>query len=129
MIQNNAHFLFRNIMNPVSNTEVVDGSIRILCETFIDWCVYMFLYVAVFVYAVCMCMYMYEYTCMCILHMCMYCVCMCIYTCVCMCMVVCTCVWMQKSSLSVISQKCHPPYFERQGPLISLELTVTEAGW
>lgn len=129
VIWNNAHFLFRNIMNPVSNTKVVDWSIRILCEPFIDWCVYVF---------VCRCdciccmhvYYMYEYTCICVcivsvrVYTCM-CVCVwCVYMYVCMHMCV-----DNEVILECHFQKCHPPYFERQGPLISLKLTVTEAGW
>lgn len=72
-------------------------------------------------------MYMCVCICACIVSVCVY-TCMCVlygvYTCLC----VCTCVWRQRSSLSVIFRNTLP-YFERQRPLISLELTVTEAGW
>lgn len=71
------------------------------------------------------------YVCM---HMDMYCVCMCIYMYVCIvwCVYMYVCMHMCVDAEVILEchfQKCHPPYFERQRPLISLKLTVTEAGW
>lgn len=125
VIWNNAHFLFRNIMNPVSNTKVVDWSIRILCETFIDWCVYMFLYVAVFVFAVCVCMYMYEYTCICV-YAYVHVLCLYVYIHVCVCCMVCihVCVYAH-----VCGGRGHPWVSFSETPYLILRDSVLSLAW